>query len=47
VRDVGGQVIAAIGLSGPTTRIARDQLVDLGRFVSAVAREFTPDAPQR
>ncbi len=47
VRDVGGQVIAAIGLSGPTTRIARDQLVDLGRFVAAVAREFTPDAPQR
>jgi DNA-binding IclR family transcriptional regulator len=40
LRSPSHQVVAAIGLSGPTTRIAQKDLDDLGRLVAAVAREF-------
>jgi DNA-binding IclR family transcriptional regulator len=40
LRAPSGLAIAAIGLSGPTTRIAKKDLDDLGRLVAAVALEF-------
>lgn len=33
VRDGGGRMIAAVGVSGPSTRIDRDRLGELGRIV--------------
>ncbi len=33
VRDAGGRMVAAVGLSGPTARIDLDRLGDLGRLV--------------
>jgi DNA-binding IclR family transcriptional regulator len=42
LRDSANHVVAAIGLSGPTTRIGRAQLDELGALVASVAREFTP-----
>ena len=42
LRDGAGNVVAAIGLSGPTTRIEPAALVELGELVAAVAREFAP-----
>lgn len=40
LRNPAGQVVAAIGLSGPSTRIAADDLERLGRLVASVATEF-------
>lgn len=33
IRDSGGRMVAAVGLSGPTARIDLDRLADLGRLV--------------
>ena len=33
IRDAGGHMVAAVGLSGPTARIDLDRLGDLGRLV--------------
>ncbi len=41
IRDHTNQVIAAMGLSGPTSRIDADRLAVLGQFVSTLAIEFS------
>lgn len=40
LRDLTGQVIAAIGLSGPATRISRADLSRLGGLVARIAHDF-------
>ena len=42
LRDGDGNVVAAIGVSGPTARIARERLDDLGVLVRKVAAQFDP-----
>lgn len=41
VRDHTNQVIAALGLSGPTTRIDEERLTTLGEYVRTLASEFS------
>jgi IclR family acetate operon transcriptional repressor len=41
IRDHSNQVIAALGLSGPTTRINGDRITVLGQLVSTLAVEFS------
>ncbi len=41
VRNGGGRMVAAVGLSGPTARIDLDRLGDLGRLVRDRASELT------
>lgn len=41
LRDASGHVIAAIGVSGPTARIAAAQLDELGGLVKGVADQFS------
>ena len=40
LRSPAHHVVGAIGLSGPTTRIAQGDLDDLGRLVASIALEF-------
>ena len=42
LRDARGQVIAAIGISGPTARISAEKLVEFGELVRAIAGTFAP-----
>lgn len=42
LRDSVGNVVAAIGLSGPTARISAPQLKELGELIKALAHEFEP-----
>jgi len=41
LRDASGHVIAAIGVSGPTARIAASHLDDLGVLVKGIAEQFS------
>lgn len=41
VRNPGGRMVAAVGLSGPTARIDPDRLADLGRLVRDRSGELT------
>jgi DNA-binding IclR family transcriptional regulator len=38
--DAAGRAVAAIGVSGPTARIAAARLAELGTLVTAIARDF-------
>ena len=40
LRDATGEVVAAIGLSGPAARIPSDKLDELGSLVTRVAQQF-------
>jgi DNA-binding IclR family transcriptional regulator len=42
LRDATGRVVAAIGISGPTARIAQGDLARYGRLVQDVAADFPP-----
>jgi DNA-binding IclR family transcriptional regulator len=41
LRDAGGHVVAAIGVSGPTARIAARELDELGVLVKGVVEQFS------
>jgi DNA-binding IclR family transcriptional regulator len=42
LRDAGGRVVAAIGISGPTARIAQADLARYGRLTQEIAADFPP-----
>ena len=41
VRDHGGKVVGALSLSGPTTRMTRERIEELGRLVARTCVEFS------
>lgn len=41
VRDVGGQIVAALGISAPIARLSRDRVSALGKVVMAVALDLS------
>ena len=41
VRDHGGKVVGALSLSGPTTRMTRERIEELGRLVARTCIEFS------
>lgn len=40
VRDAGGQIVAAMGISAPVARLARDRLSAVGKMVMAAAADL-------
>lgn len=40
LREASGRVVAAIGISGPTARISKEQLTSYGRLSQEIARDF-------
>ena len=49
IRDHSGAVVAAVSISGPTTRVTQDGLGDLAKAVEACARAISQElgAPQK